>query len=559
MLGRFRFSLLPALCAVVFLAGCGGVNPNPVVPPPTGTFTNSSLSGTYIFSFSGYDLGYGGGSYFAVTGSLTANGSGALTGGSIDIVDPALGAALNVSSTLVRVPVSGSYSVTGDGRGSGTLNFTVNGASVQFGLDFVLNSGAHGLITRFDGNGSGSGSLDVQTGGLTQSSLAGSWAFALNGTDATAWNPLASAGALTFDSSGNLTAGVEDFNDNGNSAGLQALGVTGSVSVGAPGAAQLTTNAGGFGTMSFDVWPVDASHFKLIETDGHENLAGDAVASTGSTAFPSGPLVFTLSGEDSQQGSFAAGGLLTSSGSGSITGGLEDVNDEGYVGQAPAVTGSFSSSGPRSVLTLNGVYNGSFPNYALATGNYTFAVYPFSGGAMLLEIDNGGGSTLGISSGNLYVQSATAFTVSQGYGLNLSGVNGNGETDWIAEFTANPGSVAGLYDANNSGYLVPGASLGSGTWSVASNGLGSVSMPGLQTSGNSMIGALNLDFYVVDSSTVVFLETDPNQLGLGAFLVQNASDAPAAVPSHASGMHLTRPKVFAGRTFRAAAGATPER
>ncbi len=139
-----------------------------------------------------------------------------------------------------------------------------------------------------------------------------------------------------------------------------------------------------------------------------------------------------------------AAGLLTSSGSGTITGGLEDVNDEGYVGQAPAVSGSFSPSGPRSALTLNGIYNGSFPNYALATGNYTFAVYPFSGGAMLLEIDYGAGSTLGVSSGSLYVQSTTAFTASQGYGLNLSGVNGNGETNWVAEFTANPGPRGAL-------------------------------------------------------------------------------------------------------------------
>ena len=120
---------------------------------------------------------------------------------------------------------------------------------------------------------------------------------------------------------------------------------------------------------------------------------------------------------------------------------------------------------------------------------------------MLLEIDNGAGNSTGISEGNIYAQSATSLTSSQGYGLNLSGVNNNGETDWISEFTATSNNMTGLYDANNFGLIASDLNLGTGSYSLSSNGRGTVSFPGLQTNGNSLISALNLNFYVVDSST----------------------------------------------------------
>lgn len=539
---RLLFFLFAAL---VLLAGCGSPN-NQAAPPPGGSFDNNNLSGTYIFSFSGYDVGYGNGTFFAVVGSLTANGSGAFTSGTIDIDDPSLGGAYRTTNTLTRVPVTGNYNITADGRGSGAINFSISGNEVQFGLDFVLTSGSHGLITRFDGDGSGSGTLDLQTA-IAQSSLAGSYAFGLNGTDSSMVNPLSAVGAITLDANGNVTSGLGDFNDNGNSAGLQSLTLHGTVGAGLPGTAQLMTSTG-FGTLLFDVWTIDSTHLKLIETDSASYLEGDALLSGGQTTFPSGPLVFTLSGEDTTQGSFAAGGLLTSNGEGAITAGLEDVNDEGYVGEAPNVSGTYTTTGARTVMTLNGIYNGLFQNDSLATGNYTFAAYPFQGGAMLLEIDNGGGSSFGISGGTLYVQSATSFTASQGYGLNLSGSNGNGEVDTIAEFTATANAMTGLYDANNSGMLVSDANLGAGSYSIASNGRGTASFPDLQITGNSMIGSLKYTFYVVDASTAVFLETDAGQLSLGAFELQNAGQAstvPAARqtgvrPGPFSEVHLKR-------------------
>src|ERR1035438_3562669 len=77
--------LFLALSTLLFLAACGSSNgtANPV-PPPSGSFSDSNLNGTYVFSISGVDES---GFPYAMLGTLTANGSGGITGGSLDIND----------------------------------------------------------------------------------------------------------------------------------------------------------------------------------------------------------------------------------------------------------------------------------------------------------------------------------------------------------------------------------------------------------------------------------------------------------------------------------------
>lgn len=531
---RAAMMMLIAFAVPAALSGCGNSNTapdNPPVAPPNGAFSNSSLNGTYVVAFSGSDISGGEESFFAVAGTLTADGAGTFTGGTLDLIDPALGNALGTEYTLSRLPASGTYNVTADGRGNGTVSMTVNGSTVQMGVDFVLSSGAHGLISRFDASGSGSGTLD-QAAGASQSAMTGSYVYSLGGLDATLGNYLNAAGAITLDGNGNVTSGVEDLSDNGDATNLQALQVQGSLLTGGPGTAQLTSNATSFGTLHFDAWVIDATHVKLIETDSTAYLTGDAFVSTGKTAFPSGQLVFTLSGEDTTQFPFSAAGLLTSDGTSRITGGLEDVNDAGYVAQSPSVTGTFTSSGPRSTLTLNGIYDGYLAGGETpVAGNYTFAAYPYNGGIALLEIDNGAGNSLGISGGNAFVQTATSLSSGQGYALNLTGANAAGEADMIGELTTSGGSATGIYDVNNLGWIVFDASLGgNGVYSASANGTGTMQFPYLQTTLNSYIGALDLDYFVIDGSSAILLETDPYQTATGALMLQNgSSNAPPAL------------------------------
>ncbi len=152
---------------------------------------------------------------------------------------------------------------------------------------------AHGLISEFDGNGTGSGTLDLQTPVTSISQLAGSYAFNLSGVD-TSVNPFAADGSFTLDSNGNITAGVEDLNDAGLPYGGQTLS-TATATLGsgtAPGSISITSTSF---ALTYDFYPIDATHLKFIETDFTEFLAGDAFSQTGAT-IPNGNMVFTMVG-----------------------------------------------------------------------------------------------------------------------------------------------------------------------------------------------------------------------------------------------------------------------
>jgi hypothetical protein len=77
---KFARRVLMALAAVsgIFLAvGCGsssGIG----TPNPTG-FGNSNLSGTYDFAVSGTDITSTSESFFAITGTIAADGKGNIT------------------------------------------------------------------------------------------------------------------------------------------------------------------------------------------------------------------------------------------------------------------------------------------------------------------------------------------------------------------------------------------------------------------------------------------------------------------------------------------------
>src|SRR5262249_4510543 len=150
-----------------------------------------------------------GGGFFTMAGSFQANGSGNITGGTLDINSP------GTVGVLTNLPLTGTYIVHADGRGAATLNPS---GSNSVNLDFVLLSSQHGALIRFDGNATASGSLDIRTASaFNLASLAGTFVFNISGADGGGQSPPphASAGVLTVDGSGNLTTGVQDTSDNG--------------------------------------------------------------------------------------------------------------------------------------------------------------------------------------------------------------------------------------------------------------------------------------------------------------------------------------------------------
>jgi len=547
---RNRLILPAILSSLAILAACGGSSNPTVTPPPSGSFSNGNLSGTYVFSVTGTDAGN---NFVAMMGTFTADGKGNISSGIIDVNGtggaPLLGAAIT----------SGTYNVGKDGRPTGNSTLatgliTLQSGTSVFSFDFVLTSSEHGLMTEFDTNGSASGTLDLQSN-VTQANINGqSYAFNFTGangvggtlcgasTGTSVVTPFSTVGAFTLDASGNISAGVEDFNNNCVSSGSTDVAVSGgSVTLGtgtAFGTAAITAGTGATATTyNFDVLAIDATHLKFIQTNAQPTVAGDAF--TQASSIPTGNDVFTLAGFDPMVlGPFTAAGLIVTDGSGNITNAsVEDINDAGALAEVSpgTITGSYTAlAGGRSEFTLSGFING---NNGAACSGCVFAVYPSSGGLQILEIDDGG-----MTNGIAYPQSTTTLASGEGYGMNLSGATSSSAEDDIAEFTNNNGSFSGIIDINHQG----SASFKnpySGSYAADST------VAGRGTVTNTKNGPL-LTTYVVDSSTTVAVSTDSTIVALGALVTQNSSAKSNAVANHlavlrtipSARMKLTRKK-----------------
>jgi len=218
------------------------------------------------------------------------------------------------------------------------------------------------------------------------------------------------------------------------------------------------------------------------------------------------------------------GGLMTIDGAGTVSSGLEDVNNNGTVPAASLnFTGSYAPSGSvggRTVFTLTGL-----------TGATQLVAYPTaSAGIQLLEIDNAG-----LLGGVAFAQtSGAALASSQGYGLGLTGINigslsGSFEEDDIAEFSTTSSGVTGLIDINDEGTLSFDQSF-SGSYTPDSPATGR----GVLTS-----NVVNGVYYAVDDSTALFLETDSNQVGSGSLLLQVPGAQASAASARRAIFHMT--------------------
>ena len=280
------------------------------------------------------------------------------------------------------------------------------------------------------------------------------------------------------------------------------------------GPGSITLSTASFGTLTFDYYAIDATHLKLIETDYIQLLAGDAFSQTGAS-IPQGSMVFTVAGL-SANGVVAAGGLMTSvDGAGTFTGGLEDLNNDGDVPPQLSFSGApgaGGSVGGRVIVNLSG--------FTPAT---QYVMYPSVSGVLMLETDS-----LAITSGAAFAQTSQTLAATN-YGFNLSATNitnissggGSFEEDDIVQFLTTSATYSGIADVNDEGQTTPHQAV-SGSFP---------NTPPVDATGRGVATSSNFasfNFYVVDSSTVLLLEIDSNQIGTGTFETQTAPAQPGA-------------------------------
>jgi hypothetical protein len=230
----------------------------------------------------------------------------------------------------------------------------------------------------------------------------------------------------------------------------------------------------------------------------------------------SGPYVFSTSGRLptnvfwARTGSFTAGG-------GSLSG-IEDTNQGGTpntVITQRSFTGSYSiGSDGRGTMQFCEGTNSACPQGSPATSYFNISVVS-PNQAQLIEFSAPGASAaLQIAGGEMLSQSQSVFSAGSGnlsgtYSFDFAGISatGTGQSN-IGDFAANghgnisAGSTAtpvapGEIDINNNGVLSQ-APVASTTYSISSNGRGTMTLNGLTFS-----------FYPVSASRAKFIEIDP--------------------------------------------------
>jgi hypothetical protein len=478
------------------------------------------LSGPYALSLSGIN----GSGFYAIVGSLNADGLGDITGGEEDING------LAVCTPSTAPTVTGSYSIGPDGRGTMTLNTsnncfgqTVSGVVGVQTMSFVVvgsptSSTPRALITEFD-NSTASGSLDLQSGlsgGLA--AISGGYAFTLDGLDINGPNgngvSNADVGGAFTANSGTISSGVQDVNDQVTGTVVKQQAITGTYTAPDPTTGRGTALLGAAGQQfTFVYYMVNPGHLKLLAFDLNNPLVVAGPAFTQGTSF-SGPFVFTLAGVDGTLGGpLVAGGLFTASTT-SLSAGILDVNDSGPVATNSAFTGTVTAaSGGRGTFTVAGTNTG---------GLSEFAFYPTaSNGVLLLEIDSTSTfTTVGMALPQTASGSITAATLGGNYALNFTGPIEGGEEDVDGQIISDGVSnLSGTVDVNGGPTTGLGGIAVAGTYAQNANGRFTGPLQLMLSSTSTQ--TLQNSYYIVDADTVLFIETDANGQVSGIMQLQN--------------------------------------
>jgi hypothetical protein len=470
----------------------------------TASVSDGLLQGKFAFSLVGTNpLGF-----FGAVGSLSLDGSGGVTG-----QEDFYCAYFRCDSGEFEVPVTGSYTLGPDGRGSMIINTGVSAIGVSgtqtLSLTVVIASpstSARALIIEFD-TGNASGSLDLQETSAFSTGLSGSsYAFLFPGYDLVNGGTTDAGGV--FSASGGSFTGKEDINDSGVPSVTENATFSGTYT-----AADSVFGRGTFAASNGDTFAyyvVNAGFVKFLEIDDSFISVGPAY--TQGSSFATGTTyAFTAGGVDINIDSLVMGGLFTPSGSSTLSG-VVDVNDGGspLVSNASFTTGSFTApSGGRATITFPSAVTGTGGN----PGPSLFAVYPTqSQGLLLLDLDTGASFT---AVGGAFAQSSPAFSGT--YAMTFSGPATVDADDAVGQVTANPTNSPelqpGTVDLNDGGITNPGLSL---TGSYTTNGNG-------RYAGSLTIGSTSQNevFYLVNANMVLCIETAASGQTAGFFEAQN--------------------------------------
>jgi hypothetical protein len=447
---------------------------NGVANPANFSLTNTqSTAATQNFSF--YAAGTDASDFnYTIAGSILLSSTGSVMSGEQDFND----GSGNTSPEPSGDSITGGSLVV-NAAGQGTLTVTTNNASwptETFAVDFA--NGSHALITEFDGVGTSTGSLDLQT--LTAAAAAaspqactrscglgtsqavaaptGTFAFAVAGLDPS-FNQIVAGGI--FNINGNSLTGTIDVNDAGAEGPVFGTAFTGTAN--APdsfGRGSITQSSLG---ITFVYYIVGTEALRIIDVDTTDIILGSAFGqgdfAGGYGASSIGQSVISFTGTPIFVPLVFAGQINTTPTSSTFSG-VADVNEYGSLSSASAISGTYTMGG-------NGYGSLSITNGG-AQNVTTFGIYAVDpnlnindpnnvnggGGALVADMDADadlGGSLYAITGiGVLVPQTDTTPTDFAGpYAFDGQFVTTNDEADFVGFGTVTGTSFSGSGGLND--------------------------------------------------------------------------------------------------------------
>ena len=492
--------ILAVICPLLgFLVGCGG---------SSGSDSPSSAAGTIqavgIKATSGSSQSAAAGTTFTAPLTATATTSGVGTSGEqVTFTAPSSGA----SGTFANGTTTETDITNDKGVATSSL-FTANGTA---GTNMVQAAVV--------------GAPSPVTFSLTNIPVT-HYSFYMSGEDTSA-NYYALAGSVAIDSAGNVLAGEQDYNDGGGGAaspepkGDKITGGTLTLASGAPsGQGTLTLNTNnkslglnGNGVEVFGVQFVNAKHALIMQFDGFATSSGSLDEQTLPSTL-SGGYAFALSGFDSSDEPVAFGGVFSISG-GDLSNGLIDTNDGDNVG----VTAGAAFSG--SISAVDSFGRGTLKGFKATGTSLSLNYYVVGPEAIrIINVDKNDSAL-----GSAFGQGTEAFN-NASLGASVFTVAGNQFAQFgaLGQFTtsdtsSSPADFSGAGDDNEpgNGVISPLGEKISGTYSIASNGYGSLTFK-LNSSSQGLGDVTTLGIYMTDPTLNL---NDPNNAagGGGALVV----------------------------------------
>ncbi len=488
-----KLFLVSGLLSVVFCVACGS-NGGFHTPTGTGTgtFSNSSLNGQYVYQIAGTDFSSGSAAPYREAGVFMADGAGNITGGTDDFCEGNTCTSAN--------PINGSYSIGNDGTGN--LNLSVANLAV------TLVSPSKVYLMETD-NANASGIAELQNPSVLSSPPSGTFAFRMH-TTSSAQGSSSVVGALTITSG--VVSGNDDVERGGvfDNAGNSPLTLTGSFVAPASngrGTASITDSSNV--TSDFVYYIVDANNLRWLSTDSGILGLGRAEKQTGgpfTAASLSGGYAFGSRADDN---TYLSGvntvGSFSTAGTGAISAGAYDSVQDGNSFVDVPFAGSYTmASNGRAAVTLN-PSGGTAVQQVFWMVNKTRAFLITNDSTKFEDgtLDQQQGT---FSNGSLNGQFGF---VMDGFNLNTSlYVDRIGWIQWNGS-----GNVTWNELVSDSGVTQQPPFL-SGTYSVASNGRVTASVNNLSINANDLI------FYLVSGSTAYILQNDPGVEIIGAMNAQ---------------------------------------